>query len=175
MAKYFRLLKPKYGRIQEAEWRQFSFRRKNLCVQQTSSTLWQFVVDEAFERPRPKPKRPNEGYTRGTEAEERVFAVFKAFRDASKFPTWLQRLARGNQLADALGIDAIAITENGHVPIQIKTSSLAKEKHLATPERVHIPCVVVTPALSDDDIFLVILREVEFVWEMRERARAAAR
>jgi hypothetical protein len=147
-------------------------------VQRAAQESWN-DLPMTVERPKPKPRhngrprRPNEGYERGVESEERFLRVCGEFQAQGRFPSWFLGIEYGTVEDDKNGVDMVVKTERGQIPLQVKSSLAGRAKFLAQAHRRHIICIVVMPQYSDDDLFETAFREISFVWEMTCLAQAA--
>lgn len=111
------------------------------------------------------------GQRQGYEAEARFFMLCTAHKDAGLFPAWLATIRRTTVREEACGFDAMAHTiENYSIGLQIKSSQRGKERFYLREDRRHIPCIVVTPAISDEDLIALILDEITFIREQKLKA-----
>ena len=92
---------------------------------------------------------------KGKETEERFF---KAARQIVRAPSWFLGVRRSTPEWDAVGFDAFVATDEGDIPIQIKSSHTgAHEFHRKHPNHPAI-VMVIHEGMDDDQIISLILR-----------------
>lgn len=82
------------------------------------------------------------GIERGENAERRISRIFCGDRKAT-WPVWLHGMRKGYPQEDRLGIDFMAETDHGAIPIQIKSSERGVLEFMAHPKYTDEIVVVV--------------------------------
>ena len=134
-----------------------------------------FSLGQVHVRRNGRPKKPNHGFEKGVAAERRFFGVCARKKGEGAFPSWLVGVRMSTTIEDSNGIDAVAETDIGIVPIQIKSSEAGRRLFRKKDKWRHIICIVVNQAATNDDIFNEMLSEVEYIWDNMRRARATSK
>ena len=90
------------------------------------------------------------GIERGQNAEDRVSRIFCGDKRAI-WPAWLYRMRKGDSQEDSLGIDFVAETDKGPIPIQIKSSQRGILEFMAHPNYTCEIVVVVIKAVNTEE------------------------
>lgn len=117
------------------------------------------------------PKAPNDGYERGVSTEERFHRLCNDPAFADLRPHWLVAVEWSTVRDDQEGVDFWAITTLGRIPIQVKSSRIAKDKFEAQDERRHIVCIAILPHIPDKDMLTQAVMEIAEIWDALDRAR----
>lgn len=98
-------------------------------------------------------------YKRGKENENRLLYIVR--KRHIEWPTWFLRVDEASRsLDEEHGIDVLATTSKGKVPLQVKSSENFLNRHYR--KHPNISAIVVNSDLSDDDIYRKFMSVVSF-------------
>lgn len=98
-------------------------------------------------------------YKRGKENENRLLYIVR--QRHIEWPSWFLRVDEASRsLDEEHGIDVLATTSKGKVPLQVKSSENFLNRHYK--KHPNIRAIVVNPELSDEEIYRKFMSVVSF-------------
>lgn len=102
---------------------------------------------------------------RGKDAERKVLASIDE-ANGSK-PEWLFGGRKAKREEDARGIDVFVLTDEGEIPLQVKSSENSRHNFRKYRKWHGIPCVVVEPHTHREEVFELVLKAISPTREKR--------
>jgi len=97
----------------------------------------------------------------GKANEEAVLHCFDLY--TKECPEWLQELRKGTNREDHEGMDLIAVTDRGEIPIQVKSSQYRAKKF--SEKNPNVPVIVVESNMTEQRIRWALLTMLRPLYE----------